>query len=58
MSIIVKNGIIIVLCLVSLDAIKKAGIKPEDVCEHRWRSIGLMLGPNGDPAGVVRSWSC
>jgi len=42
----------------ALDAIKKAGIKPEDVCEHRWRSIGLMLGPNGDPAGVVRSWSC
>ena len=42
----------------ALDAIKKAGIKPEDVCEHRWRSIGLMLGPNGDPAGVVKSWTC
>jgi hypothetical protein len=42
----------------ALDAMKKAGIKPEDVCEHRWRNIGLMLGPNGDPAGVVRSWTC
>lgn len=42
----------------ALDAMKKAGIKPEDVCEHRWRSISLMLGPNGDPAGVVRSWTC
>jgi hypothetical protein len=42
----------------ALDAMKKAGIKPEDVCEHRWRNIGLMLGPNGDPAGVVRSWMC
>ena len=42
----------------ALDAMKKAGIKPEDVYEHRWRNIGLMLGPNGDPAGVVRSWTC
>jgi len=42
----------------ALDAMKEAGIKPEDVCEHRWRNIGLMLGPNGDPAGVVRSWTC
>ena len=42
----------------ALDSMKKAGIKPEDVCEHRWRNIGLMLGPNGDPAGVVRSWTC
>ena len=42
----------------ALDAMKEAGIKPEDVCEHRWRNISLMLGPNGDPAGVVRSWTC
>ena len=42
----------------ALDAIKKAGLKPEDICEHRWRSISLMLGPNGDPLGVVRSWTC
>lgn len=42
----------------ALDAMKKANINPEDVCEHRWRNIQLMLGPNGDPEGVVRSWSC
>ena len=42
----------------AIDAMKKAGLKPEDICEHRWRNIGLMLGPNGDPAGVVRSWTC
>ena len=43
---------------IAIDAMKKANIKPEDVCEHRWRDIQLMLGTNGDPLGVVRSWSC
>ena len=42
----------------ALDAIKKAGLKPESICEHRWRSIGVMLGPNGDFEGVIRSWAC
>ena len=42
----------------ALDAIKKAGFKPEDICEHRWRNIGIMLGPNGDFEGVIRSWAC
>lgn len=42
----------------ALDAMKKAKIKPEHVEERRWRDIQLMLGPNGDPAGVVRSWTC
>lgn len=42
----------------AIDAMKAAGFRPEEICEHRWRDIGLMLGPNGDPAGVIRSWTC
>jgi hypothetical protein len=42
----------------ALDEMKNAGFKPENICEHRWRNIGLMLGPNGDPTGVIRSWTC
>lgn len=42
----------------AIDAMKKAGFKPEEICEHRWRDIGIMLGPNGDPTAVIRSWTC
>ena len=42
----------------ALDAMKKAGLEPEDITEHRWRDMQIMLGPNGDPLSLVKSWSC
>ncbi len=42
----------------ALDLMKKSGIAPEDINEYRWRDMQIMLGPNGDPLGLVRSWAC
>lgn len=44
--------------LAIIDVLKSAGHAPENVSEHRWRHLGLMLGPKDDPAQEIASWSC